>query len=508
MAVWAAVSIPEKPNFYLTGSADLTIKYWNGDTVLNTFSGHEDVVRCVVVVSTNIFISASNDFTVRVWNLDSTQCMQKYNSLACEFIFSMTLMNQQSSEQMMLANCGESGFIEICSIDCKSQIAHKQFIRTPAQSAWSIAVQQEVVKIKISLGEGEPDMELRYKKGSDPMDAAETFVKENSIPISYVDEICEYIKTNIPEARMATKKKMAQMTANQRVLVDGQVWDYVFDVATEDGRTLQLPYNVGEDTNWAARRFVEKNNLPNQFVDKVSTLLHLQVPELSASASSKPGFVDPFTGTGRYVPGMNSSSSNQMDSVSDPFIGGSRYIPAAQNGTLSALEAVLSNSSFSSNNDLISAIDAGLSWNNVLICAVVVWNGFADTIVPILDVLRLALLNEQFNEVYCSINETNPNESHAIKTLQKYNTLLVSIIDSLLQLACVSAIANCSLLLLANSLSNASSAKNDRETMANALIKVAKECDVIALVSRLKDAVSDENGKAIARDIIVMTYAL
>lgn len=49
-----------------------------------------------------------------------------------------------------------------------------------------------------------------------------------------------------------------------------QEWDYVFDVTTEDGRVLKLPYNVGEDTNWAAQRFVEKHNLPIKFLEKVS----------------------------------------------------------------------------------------------------------------------------------------------------------------------------------------------------------------------------------------------
>lgn len=44
----------------------------------------------------------------------------------------------------------------------------------------------------------------------------------------------------------------------------------MFDVTTEDGRVLKLPYNVGEDTNWAAQRFVEKHNLPVKFLEKVS----------------------------------------------------------------------------------------------------------------------------------------------------------------------------------------------------------------------------------------------
>lgn len=32
------------------------------------------------------------------------------------------------------------------------------------------------MKIKVSLEDGQPDMELRYKKGSDPAEAAQTFI--------------------------------------------------------------------------------------------------------------------------------------------------------------------------------------------------------------------------------------------------------------------------------------------------------------------------------------------
>lgn len=39
MSVWAVASIPERSDFYLTGSADLTIKFWRGDNEVNSFSG-------------------------------------------------------------------------------------------------------------------------------------------------------------------------------------------------------------------------------------------------------------------------------------------------------------------------------------------------------------------------------------------------------------------------------------------------------------------------------------
>ena len=39
MSVWAVISIPERPGFYLTGSADMTIKFWKEDIEMNSFAG-------------------------------------------------------------------------------------------------------------------------------------------------------------------------------------------------------------------------------------------------------------------------------------------------------------------------------------------------------------------------------------------------------------------------------------------------------------------------------------
>jgi hypothetical protein len=59
----------------------------------------------------------------------------------------------------------------------------------------------DTVTIKVSLDDGAPNMELKYVKGSNPADTAENFIRENNLPYSYLNEIIEYIKANIPEAR-------------------------------------------------------------------------------------------------------------------------------------------------------------------------------------------------------------------------------------------------------------------------------------------------------------------
>ncbi|KHN72386.1 Protein DOA1 [Toxocara canis] len=151
-----------------------------------------------------------------------------------------------NAAERILANCGEDGFIELWALSSEHHLSHKQFMRTPAQTAWSIA----------ALNNG--DIAVGAK-------------------LRCVDEITEYIKANVPEARIASRKKAARMQPRQRVIVDGQEWDYVFDVTTEDGRVLKLPYNVGEDMNWAAQRFVEKYKLPIQFLQKVNCFIRVTI---------------------------------------------------------------------------------------------------------------------------------------------------------------------------------------------------------------------------------------
>jgi phospholipase A-2-activating protein len=76
----------------------------------------------------------------------------------------------------------------------------------------------------------------------------------------------------------------------------------------KDGPALQLGFNLGEQPELAAQRFLEKNKLPVKFLSHLSALVSDQMSELQFGAGSS--YVDPFTGGGRYVPGGGSSTSN------------------------------------------------------------------------------------------------------------------------------------------------------------------------------------------------------
>ncbi|VDO50671.1 unnamed protein product [Onchocerca flexuosa] len=210
----------------------------------------------------------------------------------------------------------------------------------------------------------------------------------------------------------------------------------------------------------------------------------------------------------------------------------------------------------------------------------------SDTITPIMDVFRLALLNRTLNRIYCSLDMEGDKSARGLETMQRLTNFLISansdpirilacramanaaihqwgrsmLIHDVnatiryvatqlnsakhaLQLAATTALANWALILLRHTESGKVAELGPREdalraiiqaieNMVNfgdfnqialirllqaivtlmwgdvAVIQLAKERDIIGIMNRIKDAVVDECGKAIARDITEMAYSL
>ncbi|RCN40028.1 PUL domain protein [Ancylostoma caninum] len=694
LSVWALAAIEASPGYYLSGSADKTIKLWRDDNEVRTFTGHTDVVRALLVLSPERFLSAANDATIRLWHTETGVCLGKFASVQDEFIFDLALVDSQ------LVSCSEGGYVEIwnqSTRDGQLSLSHGQLIQSPALTLWAVRGLQngdiacaasdgriyvftqeknrkasaevaaayedavavkvakelerkerqanETVVIKVSLDDGAPNMELRYKKGTDPTLAAEKFIQDYNLPASYLNEITEYIKAHVPEAAAAALKQH-KVQPTQRVMVDGEEYDFAFDVTVDDGRKLRLPYNLSEDPDVAAQRFVEKHNLPISFLAKVSGLLRSQTGATTTGKSAQ--FYDPFTGTGRYVPGQPDtlSSNGGADpltgegryipgqargdftaaSAGDPFTSSGRYKPGSASGDvipnaclpqdkkrprgelvpmasyyrfgveqlsakalaklvevnnkqtalklneeqLAAIQRLMSGSGGSSDCDLIAtALETGLQWE-------------IGDLVPILDVFRVALLDETLNSYFCDMKLRGENTQQRLSALllseppdaigilvcrsmtnafvhkcgremlsHDFQTLFTIVANQLgsskaaLQLAAASALANWSLLLLNRSEKVAE--LGPREDAIRAIIKVceekyssftsfgslneaamirllqaivtlmwgdatvialAKSRNMLSIVNRMKDAVVDERGKNVARDIAEMIYAI
>ncbi|CAI5440958.1 unnamed protein product [Caenorhabditis angaria] len=373
LSVWALASFPEREDYYLTASADKTIRFWKRDETVDIFKGHDDVVRALAVLSNTHFLSAGNDGNIIYWSIEAGTCLGKFKTKSHDFIYSLTLCDSH------ILTTGEEGTLEFWSIfggakERDLKIESELVLQTPSSSTWDskvlpssdIAVagsdgrififskdpqrhikddlreaydaeivvkianqqksqssqQNDTVVIKVALDDGPAKMELRYVKGTDPQLTAEKFVTDHQLPISYTNEVVDYICQNIPEARMAREKATRNLQPGQRKMLEGNTYDHVFDVTLENGTVLKMPYNRNEDPDYAAQRFVEKHNLPVKFLGQLSQLIR---SEMSGNSAATSDFYDPFTGSGRYVPGGNAGAG--AGGYEDPFTGGGRYVP-------------------------------------------------------------------------------------------------------------------------------------------------------------------------------------
>jgi phospholipase A-2-activating protein len=86
-AVWAA--LPLDDGSILTGSADKTIKKWQGNVCSATFRGHTDCVRSLAKVDVG-FASAGNDSHIRIWTLSGETLMEL--SGHSSFVYSIAVL--------------------------------------------------------------------------------------------------------------------------------------------------------------------------------------------------------------------------------------------------------------------------------------------------------------------------------------------------------------------------------------------------------------------------------
>ncbi|VDD74450.1 unnamed protein product [Mesocestoides corti] len=111
-------------------------------------------------------------------------------------------------------------------------------------------------------------------------------------------------------------------TGSNRTLFEGREYDYVFTVDfDENAPPVKLPYNKTDDPWHVAQAFLFKHNLPQDYLDTVANYIikNAGLDKSSLPSSVTGGFSDPFTGSGRYVPGgssghqSNASGANAAD---------------------------------------------------------------------------------------------------------------------------------------------------------------------------------------------------
>ncbi|CAF1237053.1 unnamed protein product [Rotaria sordida] len=364
-AVWTIISmgdVTNNSNIILTGAADNIIIGWKNDTQFQTYEGHTSCVRSLAALNSKEFLSCSNDYTIKRWNLNSTQCLQTYEGHT-NFVYSISII---SSEKF--ASVSEDRSLRLWSINTSET---KQTIRLPSGTVWSVcsltnhdvvvgcsdgriviftqdpsrtttneeisAYEQELASTTIQTKTGDlgevkiddlPNEDALKKPGI--REGQTTMINKGNGHVeayqwNMLDQRWMKIGDVVGSAD-STAQGQASATG-EKVMFEGQYYDYVFNVELDDNVPLKLPYNISDDPWYAAQAFIHRNELNQIFLDQIAQFIITNTKGMVIDQRAS-DFLDPFTGNGRYVPGSISNMDTTREQTNDdPFIGSGRYVP-------------------------------------------------------------------------------------------------------------------------------------------------------------------------------------
>uniref|UniRef100_A0AAZ3PMD7 Phospholipase A-2-activating protein n=1 Tax=Oncorhynchus tshawytscha TaxID=74940 RepID=A0AAZ3PMD7_ONCTS len=419
-AVWAVVILPEQ-GLMLSGSADKTIKLWKAGHCEKTFTGHEDCVRGLAVVSDLEFFSCSNDTSIRRW-LVTGECVQVYYSHT-NYIYSLAVFPNGQD----FVSTGEDRTLRIWK-----QGECQQTIRLPAQSVWcccilpngDIAVgasdglirvftevedrmaspqdlqafEDELSKTTIDPKTGDlGDIKMEDLPGRDHLD--EPGNREGQTRLIKEGQKVEAYQWSVADSRWMKIGDVvggSNQQTSKKVNYEGKEYDFVFTIdINEGGPSMKLPYNVTDDPWLTAHNFLQKNELSPMFLDQVANFI-IENTKGHTLGAAPPSAADPFTGTGRYIPGSGTPTGAPVGAA-DPFTGvtfaclllfpgGGAYSSAASRQT--------------STNIYFPKTD-GVTFEQANATQIM------DIVFPVLDILRLAVRHPQVNESLCGGDADN-----------------------------------------------------------------------------------------------------
>ncbi|KAI0844288.1 PFU-domain-containing protein, partial [Daldinia vernicosa] len=343
-AVWDVLPLDETT--VVTASADKNIRVYDLRTVVagqvepRSTIYTSDVIRALCRVPSGHpsgadFASASNDGVIRLWKLSGQMVGELHGHES--FIYALDTL--PSGE---LVSSGEDRTVRIWrGTECVQTITH------PAISVWTVSA----CSVDGDIATGASDGVIRvFSRDPKRLASPETLahfdesVKSSSIPQQQVGGIN---KEKLPgpeflKNKSGTKEGQVQMireengsvTAHQwsmsqqqwvnvgtvvdavgssgrKVEYNGQSYDYVFDVAIEEGQpSLKLPYNLSENPYTRAQKFIDDNELSQNFLDQVAQFIITNTQGATiGQGSGDSGGADPYGTESRYRPGGDPSSS-------------------------------------------------------------------------------------------------------------------------------------------------------------------------------------------------------
>ena len=134
----------------------------------------------------------------------------------------------------------------------------------------------------------------------------------------YLQKLCTFVLLTRNHSDRHSRFREGSGSGTTKKTFDGQEYDYVFDIDIEDGKPpLKLPYNLSENAWDAARKFLERNELPFEYYEQVANWITDNTSGASIGSGAPPSngtarapqAIDPYGMEKRYRPGDAGSSS-------------------------------------------------------------------------------------------------------------------------------------------------------------------------------------------------------
>ncbi|VDP81462.1 unnamed protein product, partial [Echinostoma caproni] len=375
-AVWCVLYIAgsELEFEIATGSADRSIRLWKvvlspdhseaSFSLVRSFLGHADCVRSLAALDQHRFLSASNDASIRAWDLRTGTCVGEFYGHT-NFVYNVAT---QVGVPVFVSS-GEDRSVRVWSIPGEQEWAEgRQFnalqsIPLPCQSAWCVTLSS---KGDIIVGGSDSIIRLfssepTRQASADAIKTYEAELASSEIQAPNASDMGDLNMDKLPgiEALLCPGKREGQVIMikqDNRILCyqwsmaesrwmeigdvvgaqspnaamfEGKEYDFVFTVDIADHLPpLKLPYNRSQDPWFAAQEFLQRNDLPADYLDTVANFIIRNAgPLISPPTTSQSEYVDPFTGSSRYIPGGGSQTTAPPQEPLETYFPADSFIP-------------------------------------------------------------------------------------------------------------------------------------------------------------------------------------
>ncbi|PWZ00297.1 PFU-domain-containing protein [Testicularia cyperi] len=344
-SVWAVLGLDH--DRVLTASADRTIRLWSisrPSQPLAVFGGHADAVRGLTLLEGGqSFASCSNDGNINLYSLVDVAATGPSSSASKPIQPTKTLSGHTSFVYSLATLPGGNGELVSAGEDRSVRVWRDgslvQTIMLPAISVWSVTAlpnsdivagtSDHIARVfsrdpsrtadqptlaaydhllsSQTLNESQlGDVNKDSLPGPEALATAGT--KDGQTKMVKVGDVVEAHSWNSGAGRWdKIGEVVGGVGSGSKKLFEGKEYDYVFDVDIADGvPPLKLPFNCSENPYAAAQRFLEKNDLSQEYIDQVVKFIEQNTQGVSLGGEQ---YVDPYTGGSRYQPAGGNTGS-------------------------------------------------------------------------------------------------------------------------------------------------------------------------------------------------------